>query len=259
MHQTTSYLLLSCIFVLFTGCDNKTESEELETSQLRAIYDVRSNGNNQAEITAEFTYLSDVIDGILPVTESIELSGGDQLTVETAEEVSGFSVERVYGDYIYTANTGVGDEETEFRVILNRPSRSESIVSTVMLAPVFEITEPIEGQASSLHETHILRWAPVIYDRRSSFCIRTSCYQRILPDSDHCTTLPETGAHVFSVSDYFVNFYNYRTITPVNSNSCSATISLSRHESGQTLYNYAFTSRIGSRQKRSKTININLN
>ena len=257
MVRKIAYILCSCAVILFSGCGGNTDSDELETNQIRVIYNVNSYGNGQAEITASFRYLSDVIDGMFPVTETVSLEGGDQLTVETAGEIRGFNREELNGSIIYTAQLDVGNDETDFVITLDRPSRADNFVSSVTLAPAMEIIQPVEGQVFSIYDSINLGWTPVIQNRYSQICIKTSCNQDVrYHDIRSCISIQETGEYFFTMAEFFDRFGSF---TLSNQSSCTAEISLVRAKQGNISPRFAYTSRITSQREISKNITINLN
>ncbi len=247
-----------CAAILSSGCgDSSTGSEELETNQLRTIYTVSSIGNSQAEIIASFTFLSDVIDGILPVTETVRLEGQDQLTVETAGKNKSFKREELNGNIIYTAQIDIGDDETGLVITLDRPSRSENFVSSVIVAPAMEIIEPVENQVYSVDDSINFRWAPVVQNRYSTICIKTSCSLNVAShDISFCRSMQEAGEYSFTMLGFFDRFGSF---TLTDQRSCTAEISLVRTEQGNISPGFAYTSRITSRRERSRNITININ
>lgn len=257
MKQTFTYIFFSCTVLLLSGCGNETESEDLETGQLEATYVVTKNVGGQAEITAGFSYLSGVIDGILPVTERVTLTGQDRLTVEAAGETSGFTRDDSNGDLNYTANLNVGDDETDFIITLDRPSRSESFVSSVTLAPAMELIEPADNLAYSIDDSINLRWAPVMQNRYSKVCVKTTCIKNSnYHDIPFCTPTHETGEHLFIIPDFFDRI---SSLSLTSQNSCRAEIFLSRSEDGNISPRFSYTSRITSKRESSKNITININ
>lgn len=257
MKRTITYIFLSCAIILLSGCGNETESEDLETGQLRATYVVTKNVGGQAEITAGFTYLSGVVDGIFPVTERVTLTGQDRLTVEAAGETSGFTRDDSNGDLNYTANLNVGDDETDFIITLDRPSRSESFVSTVTLAPAMELIEPADNQVYSINDSINLAWSPVMQDRHSKVCVKTTCIKNSnYHDIPFCSPTHETGEYLFLISDFIDRISSY---TLTSQNSCGAEIFLSRSEGGNIAPGLSYNSRITSKRESSKNIAININ
>ena len=122
MQRKITYLLFSSIIFLTAGCAEKgTSSQELDTSQLYVSYRVVSSGNNQAEVSAAFSYLHAVYWDSLPDSRTVRLEGDDQLTVEVAGVTHGFNKEEIYEKIVYTALVEVGDEETDFKIRFDRP------------------------------------------------------------------------------------------------------------------------------------------
>lgn len=257
MKQIIAYIFFSYTVSLLSGCGEETESEDLRTGQLEATYVVTKNVGGQAEITAGFTYLSGVVDGIFPVTERVTLTGQDRLTVEAAGETSGFTRDDSNGALNYSANLNVGDEETDFIITLDRPSRSESFVSTVTLAPAMELFEPADNQTYSISDSINLAWSPVMLDRNSKICAKTTCIKNsYYHDLPFCSPTDETGEYLFIISDFFDRISSYSL---TSQNSCGAEIFLSRSETGNISPKFSYHSRITAKRESSKNIVININ
>lgn len=260
MQRKISCVLFLIIIILTAGCGKKergTSSQELDTNQLFVSYRVVSSGNNQAEVSAAFSYLHDVHWGSLADTRTVRLEGDDLLTLEVAGVTHGFNMEEIDRRVVYTALVEVGDEETDFKIMFDRPSRSEYHVSELILPAAMEITEPTENQVYSVNDSIMLNWAPVVQNQKATVCIYTNCFQNRASSVGICDTqAQETGVYITSIQE-LLDRYGYYAL--INESSCMADLKVSRSRSATVGPEYLYTRNSFASRETTRGVTINLN
>jgi hypothetical protein len=243
-------LLLCLIVLLITGCGGGTkDSESTNTNELRSTISVTAIGDGTTTITARFTTSEGTISGFIPITSSVRLSGGDELTATANGLTQTFLEDTNGGGATYTSEFSFEVGPTDFVIHFNRPSRSELLEATVNLPADMQIQSPAEGEMYSINDTIPILWAAPQTGSTLCVCASTNCYQNTTQATEFCDcSVNDDGGENVTLPG-LTGFGNGNL---VSSNSCTANYSLSRTNTGVIFP--GVLGRISATQKRTRSV-----
>ena len=238
---------------LLAGCGGESSSTDTDTSRLYAYYRVSANGDGTTLATANFSAVERYIDGFFPITNSIRLEGGDELSVSANGTTKTFSIDSSDGVIRYSTQFDFDAGPTEFVFRLNRPSRSETIESRVVLPADMAMLSPLEGADFSISSPIDVVWSPAAPFGRICVCFTAECYEQASAQTAACDcSIEDTGSYRASMPSLFAD----RGWDLVAQQSCTTKLSIERRSSGYP--GGGLQGNIEARQVRSTTMVVNL-
>ncbi len=134
------------------GCSN-TSSENVTTEGVHADIDIVADGSGATIVTAEL----EVGNGGFGRT-SLELTGGDSLTVLANGIQKTMTESSVVGRFRYTASFAFDDADTMFTVAFNRDNDVDAPNSTVALPAGFSVASPSSNDVFGSTEDIPISW-----------------------------------------------------------------------------------------------------
>ncbi len=147
-------LLGSSLLLLLSGCDSKSDSQDIKTSGMRADFKVIADGSGSSDIDARIFVGSGGLNSTL-----VNLEGGDNLTAEhdgvtkTLNEQHG-----TFGNIRYTES--FNSDQGAFIISLNRSGGVSAPNSTVTLPTAFDIDTPAQDAQIPFSSDIDLSWSP---------------------------------------------------------------------------------------------------
>lgn len=246
-------IALLAAFALINCGGGTSSSQEIQSRELSAVISVDASGDGTTTVTARFSTLDDVIDGIIPITSTVRLEGDDILSVTAYGDSQEFTRATEEHDIAYVSEFDSDMGPENFVVSLNRYNGSEVLNSRVTLPAKLDIMTPTEDEIFMINDIIELSWDPIT-DDEMILCIRTACYEETNEESSACAGIQEEeGRYVFHMSDHFEE----EAHTLVSEDSCTAIIDLQRSSTGVLARDFS-AGYIQAYQQRSRTVVFDL-
>jgi len=246
MHILLNTLLIFLSISLISSC-SKVDSDDLKSSGFNAVISAEAEGDGNTLVEARFYTGSDL------ERASIELSSEDELIVSADGTRYFFREESVFLEetsYEATINTDTGG--TELTVSLVRRNDTSAPSSVVTLPEGMTFNMPAMGTAFHSGESITANWTPAVLSAELEIDYDILCVHSLGGNIRivHRFDIPDSGIFAINV-DYLLAGKDIN-----QSFVCSATITLTRTNTGVLDPNYGKGGSIQASQVREVSVSI---
>lgn len=241
-------ILLNCLAL--AGCTAETDSENVDTSGIRAEIHAVAAGDGNTGISTQLT-----VGGDGYFATNISLTGGDSLTATSGGTTTTMLKDKNWftGDIFYLATLPGDATDTKFTVSFTRVKFTDAPDSSVLLPYAPALTGPSNGASFTQAASITVSWDNNISDLPVNLEFDFNC--NLAAGGSAFNTVKSNVANTGTISYSVTSLLGNLTLT--GSESCSAKITISREKSGTLDPNFGEGGLITAIQYRSVSVTIN--